>query len=130
MRASDEPPTDATLSAEDAIAMQKLQLNEAQWARILAENNAMSTIRAPFVSGDRGASSAPTQQVAYLLSLEGDAPSAKWTWYETALDAVVQTLNEATAGCSPARLPHGLPFSALPHWPTEMGMAEYEEQWT
>ena len=97
MHASDEPPTDATLSAEDAAAMQKLQLNEAQWARILAENNAMSTIRAPFVSGDRGASSAPTQQVAYLLSLEGDAPSSKWTWYETALDAVVQSAQPAPA---------------------------------
>ncbi len=98
MRASDEPPTDATLSAEDATAMQKLQLNEAQWARILAENNAMSTIRAPFVvSSDRGASSAPTQQVAYLLSLEGDAPSPKWTWYETALDAVVQSAQPAPA---------------------------------
>jgi hypothetical protein len=98
MHASDAPPTDAaTLSAEDATAMQKLHLNEAQWARILTENNSMTSIHAPFASGRDDASPAPAQQVAYLLSLEGDKPNAGWMWYETVLDAVVQSAQPAPA---------------------------------
>ena len=86
MHASGGPATDAPLSTEDAVAMQKLQLNEAQWARILAENNSMPTMHhhAPSASGN----ASPHQQVAYLLSLEGDEPNPKWTWWETTLDAL------------------------------------------
>ena len=81
MHASGGPATDATLSTEDAVAMQKLQLNEAQWARILSESNSMPTVHQPSASGN--ASPPPHQQVAYLLSLEGDEPNPKWSWWET-----------------------------------------------
>jgi hypothetical protein len=97
MHASDAPPTDTTLSAEDAAAMQKLQLSEAQWARILTENDSMSSIHTPAPVAHSDTSSSPTQQVAYLLSLEGDKPNANWMWYETALDAVVQSAQPAPA---------------------------------
>jgi len=97
MHASDgSAATDATtLSAEDAVAMQKLHLNEAQWARVLSENNAMTSVRAPPAQLASGA--APAQQVVYVLSLEGDEPSSKWAWWETALDAVVQSAQPAPA---------------------------------
>ena len=90
MRASGGPATDATLSTEDAVAMQKLRLSEAQWARVLAENDAL-----PVVHTAEPATAA--QQVAYMLALEGDEPNPKWTWYETALDAVVQSAQPAPA---------------------------------
>jgi hypothetical protein len=95
MHASGGPATDATLSTEDAVAMQKLQLNEAQWARILSENDSMPTMHhhAPSASGN----ASPHQQVAYVLSLEGDEPNPKWSWWETTLDALVQSSQPAPA---------------------------------
>lgn len=98
MHASSGPATDASLSTEDAVAMQKLQLNEAQWARILSENDATPTTHhhhTPSASGN--ASPPPQQQVAYVLSLEGDEPNSKWTWWETTLDALVQSSQPAPA---------------------------------
>jgi hypothetical protein len=91
-----------THASDDAIAMQKLRLNEAQWARILLESDQMGAVRTSTRS--MGASSDYTppeqgsvQQVAYLLSLEGDEPHAKWTWWETALDTLVQSAQPAPA---------------------------------
>jgi hypothetical protein len=98
-------PSVATSSTatEDTLAMQKMRLNEAQWARILSENYQMDTLRQPESSTSahvHRATSALTpsdlhavQQTAYVLSLEGDQPNPKWTWWETALDSMVQVLN-------------------------------------
>lgn len=106
-----KPAETSTHASDDAIAMQKLRLNEAQWARILADNDQMTTVRTPYSTStglrahDRS-NSAPfnthseegsVQQVAYLLSLEGDEPQLKWTWYEKVLDALVQSAQPAPA---------------------------------
>ena len=106
-----KPAETSTHASDDAIAMQKLRLNEAQWARILADNDQMTTVRTPcstytgLRAHDRS-NSAPfnahseeesVQQVAYLLSLEGDEPQLKWTWYEKVLDALVQSAQPAPA---------------------------------
>tara|TARA_X000000368_G_scaffold274916_1_gene218102 strand:- start:3913 stop:5076 length:1164 start_codon:yes stop_codon:yes gene_type:complete len=106
-----EPAETSTHTTDDAIAMQKLRLNEAQWARILADNGQMGAVRTPNAlstglrAHDRSDGAAlyglsergSVQQVAYLLSLEGDEPHPKWTWYETALDALVQSAQPAPA---------------------------------
>ena len=89
-----EQSTDA-LSTEDAIAMQKLRLNEAQWARVIAENDLRPT--AQFTPRSDATPSSSSLQVAYVLSLEGDEPNTKWSWYETMLDAVVQSAQPAPA---------------------------------
>ena len=99
---ADEAPT---LSTEDALAMHKLQLNEAQWARVLSENHKLATISSDVgLHHRRGAETSlsveqkgSVQQVAYLLMLEGDEPNEKWKWWETALDAVVQSAQPAPA---------------------------------
>ena len=64
----EEQSTDA-LSTEDAIAMQKLRLNEAQWARVIAENDLRPT--AQFTPRSDATPSSSSLQVAYVLSLEG-----------------------------------------------------------
>ena len=89
-----EQSTDA-LSTEDAIAMQNLRLNEAQWARVMAENDLHPT--AQFTPRSDATPSSSSLQTAYVLSLEGDEPNAKWSWYETMLDAVVQSAQPAPA---------------------------------
>ena len=47
---------------------------------------------------------------------------------ESSLDALADALDRATCGDPPALLPHQLAFHEVPHWPTEMAMAEYVEQ--
>ncbi len=92
----------STHASDDAIAMQKLRINEAQWARILLENDQMATVRTSTRSMSASASHTlpereSVQQVAYLLSLEGDEPHSKWTWWETALDTLVQSAQPSPA---------------------------------
>ena len=91
-----------THASDDATAMQKLRLNEEQWARILSDTDQMEAVRtstratsasSSYTLPERGS----VQQVAYLLSLEGDEPHAKWTWWETALDTLVQSAQPAPA---------------------------------
>lgn len=99
---ADEAPT---LSTEDAVAMHKMQLNEAQWARVLSETHELVTVRSDVgLHHRRGTETSlkveqqgPVQQVAYLLLLEGDEPNEKWKWWETALDAAVQSAQPAPA---------------------------------
>ena len=104
----DSSATTNTTTAEDALAMQKMRLSEAQWARILSENYQMGTLRQSESSTTSAhahrSTSALTpsdlnavQQTAYVLSLEGDQPNPKWTWWETALDSIVQSAQPAPA---------------------------------
>ena len=71
----------------------ELRLDEAQWARILAQSGAPPP-KAPMPQDGK---SAQQQQALYLLVLEGDAPDANWKWWESALDAVVQTMQPTPA---------------------------------
>jgi len=91
--------TDDAYASDDVAAMQKLRLNEEQWARILSDNDQMTAVRAS--TGQRVAHALPerrsVQQVAYLLSLEGDKPRSDWTFWESALDTLVQSAQPAPA---------------------------------
>ncbi len=98
----------------DPGARANLRLNEAQWARILAQSGNMSAVLKPQATTEAKAGAAtgspvaeekgkpqtphvPTQQIAFLLALEGDRPNAKWSFWETALDALVQASQPAPA---------------------------------
>ena len=100
----------------DPGARANLRLDEAQWARILAQSGNMSAVLKPQPTEARAGATAvspsaeetgkphapqtphvPTQQIAFLLALEGDRPNAKWSFWETALDALVQASQPAPA---------------------------------
>ena len=91
-----EEDTDAYVS-DDVVAMQKLRLNEAQWARILSDNDQMSAVRTSTGQSVALPEQRSVQQVAYLLSLEGDKPRSDWTFWEAALDTLVQSAQPAPA---------------------------------
>ena len=57
-----------------------------QWARIYALNGSKQLVE-----------ESSTNQVVYVLALEGDAPDPKWRWWEQALDTIVQTVQPAPA---------------------------------
>ena len=67
-----------------------VRLDDAQWARILA----LSGSAAPTSAVARLPKS---NEVVFLLALEGDAPNPKWSWAERLLDTIVQTVQPAPA---------------------------------
>ena len=71
-----------------------VKLSEAQWARILAASGAVDATAV-------GAASLPlaakSNEIVYVLALEGDKPRADWKWWEKALDSVVQAAQPAPA---------------------------------
>ena len=86
----------------------EVRLDKKQWARILAmsgdgDGHAAGTANAvaPGLSAAAASLSlAPpprSNEVVYALALEGDKPGADWSWWEYALDTVVQTVQPAPA---------------------------------
>lgn len=80
-------------------ASAELRLDESQWVEILAKSGKLAeSVSTTTTTAAAAGPSSPTtpgtqqSQTVYLLALEGDAPDAKWKWWEAALDAVVQTM--------------------------------------
>ena len=67
-----------------------------------------------------GAAAAPAASEAPLLGASVPTPLS------SAIDAVAACVEASTADASPVRLPHKLAYHELPHWPTEMSIAEIE----
>lgn len=67
-----------------------VRLDEEQWARIFA-------LRGKGGAGAAGGRSPvpKSNEVVYVLALEGDKPDATWRWWERVLDTVVQTVQPA-----------------------------------
>lgn len=61
-----------------------MQFDEQQWAHLVAAHG--KPVRIP-----------GSEEIVYVLVLEGNKPNPNWTWYETALDSVVQTFQPAPA---------------------------------
>lgn len=71
-----------------------VRLDEEQWARIFA----MSSSSKEGTEAGGGRPPLPkSNEVVYVLALEGDKPDAKWRWWERLLDTVVQTVQPAPA---------------------------------
>ena len=76
-------------------AAAELRLDESQWVEILAKSGKLAeSVATTAAAGPSSPTPTPSSQpqTVYLLALEGDAPDAKWKWWEAALDAVVQTM--------------------------------------
>lgn len=73
-----------------------LQLDERMWAKILEQSGKEGVSAATAATGD-SADAQGSNDVVYLLALEGDRPNPKWTFWERALDKMVQTFQPAPA---------------------------------
>lgn len=61
-----------------------MQLNEEQWAHLVSAHGGHKRVPG-------------SDEIVYVLLLEGNKPNPNWTWYETALDAAVQTFQPPPA---------------------------------
>ena len=71
-------------------ASAELRLDESQWVEILAKSGKLAESVAATAAAAGPSSPTTTMssqpQTVYLLALEGDAPDAKWKWWEAALN--------------------------------------------
>lgn len=69
-----------------------LRLSEAQWTHILAESGVLDGQKPrPRPLAQK------SNEVVFVLALEGDKPKADWKWWEKTLDTLVQTVQPAPA---------------------------------
>jgi len=74
-----------------------VRLDETQWATLVAAHGHKHGQANDKHGKPWSGPSAKSNEVVYLLALEGDEPDPTWRWWERALDGVVQTMQPAPA---------------------------------
>lgn len=68
-----------------------VRFDEAQWARIYALSGQAKTAAQTNPEFEK------SNEIVYVLALEGDSPDPNWKWWERWLDTIVQTMQPAPA---------------------------------